>query len=527
MGVALIVQGDDVASNANGQGITGRCGNPCVAGDILFVLRHRNLLFEGLSVVDHRIFQILARTLFLVQYGQAQIRPFRPDCVQVCAVFGNKDGISSNVFCLATRGSGPAGEGVAVGGSEADGCYRFYGRTFVGSETASDNALVVTMVGQGRSGRCLGVVGGEGHIACHLNGLAGFINFSVSILPIQEPQIAVGGAQDRGIAAALVDVAVNILCILLNIGNLKGIHRSGEVGNQGYISIELGIRVEQRLCTVAVYGEPGAWLAAAVTGFDLFHQSLVAFRFLQGGAVRNAQLSAFTVDLDGQINGSTDLGGLPLGIEGDVLGGHGLAIEYESIALTGLVIIPTSKPVTRRHVGRMGGHIVHTVKRLLILQKLGLLFGAVVDEDDAVAVAGVVEFGIDIGFTVLGTTFVGEAGNGILILVGNYQLSSIIGRTIRMVENISLSRCTRQCLYIVVCINRPGSDQWAVKICTSDGHRVNIGLPGAIGKFLINTPSATAVDCWPLLRDIGTVFCLDDIFSPADIGVLMFLLVAR
>ena len=366
-------------------------------------------------------------------------------------------------------------------------------------------------------------------MAGHLHGLTGLIDFVVCfVLPVEEPQIAVDGTQDRGIAAALVDVAVNrsIQRILLDIGNLKGIHRSGEVGHQGYISIELGIRVEQLLSTVAVYGEPGAGLLPVIVGSDLFHQFRVAGSILQRRAVGNAQRFLLAANFDRQINGCSELGGLPLGIKGDVLGRHGLAIEYESIAHTVLVIIPAVKHVSLRHTVRPVGFIAHAAQRLLKLHGPRLFRSTVVDEDNVVAVTGVVEFGIDIGFTVLGTTFVGETGNGIPILVGNVQPSSIIGRTIPMVENISLSRCTRQCLYVIVCINRTGSDQWAVKICTSDGHRVNIGLPGTIGKFLINTPSATAVDCWPLLRDIGTVFCLDDIFSPAGIVVLMLMLAA-
>ena len=384
------------------------------------------------------------------------------------------------------------------------------------------------MVSQPDRGRRLGVHGGEGHVAAHLHGLAGLIDLvGCRVLPEQEPQVAILRSQDRGVAAALIGVVVlRARLVAFYVGNREGFQRSGEVGHQNHRGIELGIRVEQRLCAVAVHGEPGAGRAAVLRS-DLLHQRLISGCFHQRGAVGNAQRSALAAHRHRQINGCSDLRGRPLGIEGDVLGGHGLAIELEGLALTGLVIIPTSKLVTRRHTVRPGGFIAYIAQGLLILQRQRPFRGAIVDEDNVVAVAGVVELGIDIGFTVFGTTFVGETGNGILILVGNLQPSSIIGRTIRMVENISLSRCTRQCLYIVVCINRTGSDQWAVKICTSDGHRVNIGLPGAIGKFLINTPSATAVDCWPLLRDIGTVFCLDDdIFSPAGIGVFMRLLAA-
>ena len=476
----------------------------------------------------HLTAQRNARTLLQIPHGVAQIRPFRPNRVQVCALFRDVDGIPGEIGGCAVLGCGPADENVAGGGGEAQVCRRLYCCEGVGANTGLGTGVRSVVVSQSDRGRCLGVHGGEDHIAAHLHGLTGLIDLVVCFVPpVEEPQVAILRSQDRGVAAALIGVAVlRALLVAFYVGNREDFQRSGEVGHQSHGGIELGIQVEQRLCAVAVHGEPGAG-RSAVPRSDLLHQLLIAGCFHQRGTVGNTQRSAFAAHRHRQINGCSDLGGRPLGIEGDVLGGHGLAIEFESIALTGLVIIPTSKLVTHRHVGRTGGLIVHTVKRLLILQKLGLLFGAVVDEDDAVAVAGVVELGIDIGFTVFGTTFVGETGNGILILVGNFQPSSIIGRTIRMVENISLSRCTRQCLYIVVCINRTGSDQWAVKICTSDGHRVNIGLPGAIGKFLINTPSATAVDCWPLLRDIGTVFCLDDdIFSPAGIGVLMRLLAA-
>ena len=185
MGVALIVQGDDVASNANGQGIFRRCGNPCIAGDILFVLRHRNLLFEGLSVVGHRIFQILARPLFLVQYGQTQIRPLCPDRVQVCAVFGNKEGIPSKVFCLATLGSGPAGEGVTGGGGEAYICYGFHGFIGISSNTAIGIAFRNAVVNQCCLRQRFSVLCDKDHISSHHKGIAGFVNdASLLVLPV-------------------------------------------------------------------------------------------------------------------------------------------------------------------------------------------------------------------------------------------------------------------------------------------------------------------------------------------------------
>ena len=515
MGVALIVQGDDVAFNANGQGIFRRCGNPCIAGDILFVLRHRNLAVEGLTVVGYGILHICVRILIQIPHRIAQVRPLCPDRVQVCAIIGNKEGISSKVACHAIRGSGPAGEGVAVRGGEADICRRFHLCEVITTDTVFGANLRTIMVNKCNPGRCLGVAGDEDHIAGHLHGLTGLIDLAVLavcfVLPVEEPHIAVDGTQDRGTAAALVVVVVNRarLTILLYIGNLKGFQRSGEVGNQGYISKELSIRVEQLLSTVAVYGEPGAGLAAAVAGFDLFHQFRITGGILQRGAVGNAQRYLRTADFNRQINGCFDLGGRPLGIEGDGLGRHGLAIEYESIALTGLVIIPTSKLVTRRHTGRPGGFIAHAAQRLLKLHGLRLFRSTVVDEDNVVAVAGVVELGIAIGFTVLGTTFVGETSNVILIFLRNLIPGS--GRNIAVVFLVSdtMVCCTslsREHLYVIVCCFGAIGRFRSVEALAVKGHNINIYLISNLrARILFRTPCAAAIDLGPLVRNILTI----------------------
>ena len=275
------------------------------------------------------------------------------------------------------------------------------------------------MVSQPDRGRRLGVHGGEGHVAAHLHGLTGLIDLvGCRVLPEQEPQVAILRSQDCGVAAALIGVVVlRALLVAFYVGNLEGFQRSGEVGHQSHGGIELGIRVEQRLCAVAVHGEPGAGLLPVIAGSDLFHQFRVAGSILQGRAIGNAQRFSHTVDVDCQINGCVDLGGRPLGIEGDVLGGHGLAIELEGFALTGLVIIPTSKLVTRRHTVRPGGFIAYIAQGLLILQRQRPFRGAIVDEDNVVAVAGVVEFGVIIPSAVLRSLFVGKSGNGIFVFL--------------------------------------------------------------------------------------------------------------
>ena len=404
----------------------------------------------------HLTAQRNVRTLLQIPHGVAQIRPFRPDCVQVCAVFRDVDGIPGEIGGCAVLGCGPADENIAGGGGEAQACSRLYCCEGVGANTGLGMGVRFAVVSQPDRGRCLGVLGGKGHVAAHLHGLTGLIDFVVCFVPpVQEPQVAIYRSQDRGVAAALIGVVVRRACLVaFLVGNREGFQRSGEVGHQSHGGIELGIRVEQRLCAVGVHGEPGAGRAAVPRG-DLLHQLRIAGCFHQRGTIGNTQRFAFAAHLHRQINGCSDLGGRPLGIEGDVLGRHGLAIERESIALADLVLIPAVKHVSRRHTVRPGGFIAHAAQRLLKLHGLRLFRSTVIDEDDVVAVAGVVELGVIISAAKAGTFFIGKAGDRVSI----FFCDAIPGswRSITMVQLVGNSalvnrtRLSRENLYIVVC----------------------------------------------------------------------------
>ena len=451
-----IVQLDHISLSADFQRLR-LCGIKFITGDFNFMISCVHRSAKCLIGNQHHTAQLIARTLLQIPHGVAQIRPFRPDRVQVCAVFRDVDGIPGEIGGCAVLGCGPADENVAGGGGEAQLCRRLYCCEGVGANTGLGTGVRSAVVGQPDRGRCLGVHGDEVYITAHLHGLTGLIDLVVCFVPpVEEPQVAILRSQDRGIAAALVVIGVNRarLIILLYIGNLKGIHRSGEVGHQGYISIELGIRVEQRLCAVGVHGEPGAGRAAVPRG-DLLHQLRIAGCFHQRGTIGNTQRFAFAAHLHRQINGCSDLGGRPLGIEGDVLGRHGLAIERESIALADLVLIPAVKHVSRRHTVRPGGFIAHAAQRLLKLHGLRLFRSTVIDEDDVVAVAGVVELGVIISAAKAGTFFIGKAGDRVSI----FFCDAIPGswRSITMVQLVGNSalvnrtRLSRENLYIVVC----------------------------------------------------------------------------
>ena len=357
-----IVQLDHISLSADFQRL-GLCGIKFITGDMNYMVSCIHRSVKRLIGHRHLTAQRNARTLLQILHRIAQIRPFRPDCVQVCAVFRDVDGIPGEIGGCAVFGCGPADENVAGGGGEAQACSRLYCCEGVGANTGLGMGVRFAVVSQPDRGRCLGVLGGKGHVAAHLHGLTGLIDFVVCFVPpVQEPQVAIYRSQDRGVAAALVVIAVNRarLTILLYIGNLKDFHRSGEVGHQSHGGIELGIRVEQRLCAVGVHGEPGAG-RAAVLRCDLLHQLRIVGCFHQRGTVGNTQRSAYAAHLHRQINGCSDLGGRPLGIEGDVLGGHGLAVEYESSAFTLFVIVPALELIARRDVARPLRLIVFTI----------------------------------------------------------------------------------------------------------------------------------------------------------------------
>ena len=477
---------------------------------------------------QHLTAQLIVRALLQIPHGIAQIRPFRPDRVQVCALFRDVDGIPGEIGGCAVLGCGPADENVAGGGDEAQVCSRLYCCEGVGADVILSAGVRSVVVSQPDRGRCLGVHGDEGHVTAHLHGLTGLIDLVVCfVLPVEEPQVAILRSQDCGVAAALIGVVVlRALLVAFYVGNREGFQRSGEVGHQSHGGIELGIRVEQRLCAVAVHGEPGAGLLPVIAGSDLFHQFRVAGSILQGRAIGNAQRFSHTVDVDCQINGCVDLGGRPLGIEGDVLGGHGLAIELEGLALTGLVIIPTSKLVTRRHTVRPGGFIAHAAQRLLVLHGLRLFRSTVVDEDNVVTVAGVVEFGVVIIAAKAGSFLIGKTGDRISIFLCDnisparrgIAMVQLVGNS-ALVDRTSLSR---ENLYIVVCRFASAVLIRPIVAAATYGHNIDVTL--ICRTVPSSTPRTAAVNRRPLIRDVCTVLCgngyLADISAGTAVGML-------
>ena len=503
-----IVQLDHISLSADFQRL-GLCGIKFITGDMNYMVSCIHRSVKRLIGHRHLTAQRNARTLLQIPHGVAQIRPFRPDRVQVCALFRDVDGIPREIGGCAVLGCGPADENIAGGGGEAQVCSRLYCCKGVGADVILSAGVRSAVVSQPDRGRCLGVHGDEVYITAHLHGLTGLTDLVCFVLPVEEPQVAILRSQDRGVAAALIGVAVHrARLVAFHVGNREDFQRSGEVGHQSHGGIELGIRVEQRLCAVAVHREPGAGRAAVLRS-DLLHQLLIAGCFHQRGTVGNAQRSAFAAHRHRQINGCSDLGGRPLGIESDVLGGHGLAVEHESIALTGLVIIPTSKLVSRRHTVRPGGFIAHAAQRLLILHGLRLFRSTVIDEDNVVAVAGVVELGVIIIAAKAGSFFIGKTGNRISIFLCDMISGSWRSITmVQLVGNSALANRTslsRENLYIIVCCFASPVLIRPIVAAASYGHNIDVTL--ICRTILSSTPRAAAVNLRPLVRDVCTVLC--------------------
>ncbi len=143
----------------------------------------------------------------------------------------------------------------------------------------------------------------------------------------------------------------------------------------------------------------------------------------------------------------------PLGVKGDVVCGHGFAGEVISRTLAQLVVVPTSKLIAYLACGS-SGRVVRITDILLIFLAESFIFCTAVDEDNVVAVTGVVESSTVILFiiTIKPVTtlfrcirFKREAGNGVSILISDAITGSGSGITV-----MKLVFSTSQGFYIVV-----------------------------------------------------------------------------
>ena len=91
-----IVQHHHISLSADFQRLR-LCGIKFITGDFNFMVSCVHRSAKCLIGNRHLTLQRSARILIQVPHGVAQIRPFRPDRVQVCAVFRDVDGIFGEV----------------------------------------------------------------------------------------------------------------------------------------------------------------------------------------------------------------------------------------------------------------------------------------------------------------------------------------------------------------------------------------------------------------------------------------------
>ena len=199
------------------------------------------------------------------------------------------------------------------------------------------------------------------------------------------------------------EVSKAVLCVGL------GIHRSGYVildgnvfygkgavlgvvGEEGDVAVNLGVNVEGLAGAVRA-GAPAAPRIAGLVLHDRFLKGIQLFG--NRAAVLDTlkrRTSVGAIDLN--MRRSVDSRLIPFGVNSHVLCGHSLA--GEGICLSARRVgVPTAE---RERIGKRGrscGSIAARIgNALLVIVRSGFYRNAVIDINDIIAVAGVVEFGV-------------------------------------------------------------------------------------------------------------------------------------
>ena len=362
----------------------------------------------------------------------------------------------------------------------------------------------VAVIGDGHSGRPAAPLGVQIHVAGDLDGTVGIVRRAGAVIlgvPAQEDHVAVGEAVvvHRGKDVLGIDHRIVgngcVGCGVAVVGHLVPAVVA-YLGVQVIILVDLGAEAEGRAVLLHPTQEGLAFRQLEV-GYDITADGAVL-----GNLVKGIVNAAIHIIHRYRVGGSH-----PLGVQGDGLGGHGLAGKLIGIALAQLVVVPTGKDIIR-HARRGSGRVAGIRDGLLELPGNGLLLSTIVHEHDVIAVAGVIELGTIIRLAVPGAQgyITGKAGDGILIFLGD-SISGA-GRGVVMVffvgDTIEVrSGFTGQNFHIVVgCLGTPAAPG-AVEACTVQRHRVDITL--IRGAIISCCPGIAATVSGPLVADGGAV----------------------
>ena len=414
----------------------------------------------------------------------------------------------AGTICLSV----PSGELIACAGEEGGGC-QLNQRIILEAGNLAHcgiRTLIVGVVGEGHGAVLVAPDRVQLHVARDLQLAVGIVRNTAARggAPAQE-YLTAGSVKavclDGSIRAHGVFQRVNhrIVTAVVGLVGHRVCRHAADLGIQIIVAGDLGVEVEGS----AILLHPAQELVA------LGHLVGRYFRHINGVVVRNilklivhrrfvSFIQRYDVDRSH-----------PLGIQRDILIGHGLAGEIIFFTLAKLIVIPASESIALFASGRIKSKVVGTIDGLLVFHGNSLYRLAAADEYDITAVAGVIELGTVIILVVLGAQafITGKAGDGIAVFVGDCQ-PNIGFRSVCILELIitpiipvvyAAGFVAGQDFRVIFSRLRIIAVLLAVEIGAAQRHDVNACL--CCTAIRADIP-ATA---WPLITDICTVLGSD------------------
>ena len=419
---------------------------------------------------------------------------------------GGDGAFALGVGVPALEGVADAGEGSA--GSGGDG--RVVGEVFNHVRACA----AIGFVGQGCASGTRAPLGGEGDdvpfisvIALDLILVAGLVG-GRAVSPAEEVLAIISNQLARGHevskAVLRVGLAIHRSGYVVLAGNIFYSEGAvlGVVGVEGDVAVNLGVNVEGLAGTVRA-GAPAAPRIAVLVLHDRFLKGIQLFG--NRAAVLDTlkrRTSVGAIDLN--MRRSVDSRLIPFGVNSHVLCGHSLAVKGVCLSAR-RVGVPTAKRERIGKRGRSRGSIAARIgNALLVIVRSSFYRNAVIDINDIIAVAVIIEFCAGIRSAIFCTVLqiAGEAGHFVSFLIGDGTAGIT---SIRVIQLISLPACVfcttfaGQNLNIIVC--RTAALCLAVEFLAAKGHGIKVGLRRGL-IVLSNIPERADR---PLRADIGAV----------------------
>ena len=413
----------------------------------------------------------------------------RPLCVQVVRRGAVDTGLPACCECKAVAAAlrVPAVERVALalvkpGRSIGQNLDQAVVRDVVGRNGAV--GAKVAVVGDGDRLRCLAVNGGQFDIAVDRDRVVRVILVAFGVLPVEEDLAREGGVR------TVEDGGGCALAVVVEVGNRSAVAARGIIGHGvAGLAAELG---DQREVT----GDQSVLLEWLAVSIDPAEEVLTiggrgGCGKGDGALVRNVRhrLIGRLADHEGDLMHRRG----PVGVNGDVLRGHGLAVEDERLRARG-VSVPAVEDIRcvdalgsrRRVASGIGDGGLERVR-------LRVYLFAVVYIDHVEAAAVVVEFGAVVPVADFRTLAVveGIAGDGVLVLFAYRRITACT--RVGMIQHI----VTVQILKIVFCfcVSLIG----LIERITTQRHGPDVGLEGA------STRGRCPDTARPLIADVSAV----------------------